>query len=47
MINANPELLGLSIDENTAIVMKGDEIEVVGTGWVGVYDSTLCAFPSA
>jgi hypothetical protein len=24
-----------------AVVMKGDEIEVVGTGWVGIYDSTL------
>ncbi len=41
VLNANPELLGLSIDENTAIVMIGDEIEVVGTGWVGVYDTTL------
>jgi cyanophycinase len=41
VLNANPDLLGFSIDENTAIVMIGDEVEVVGTGWVGVYDTTL------
>jgi cyanophycinase len=40
-IEADPDLLGLSVDENTAVVMRGDEVEVVGTGWVGVYDNTL------
>jgi hypothetical protein len=41
VIEAEPDLLGISIDENTAAVMKGDVIEVVGTGWVGIYDNTL------
>ena len=41
VVEADPTLLGLSIDENTAVVLTGDEMEVVGTGWVGVYDSTL------
>ena len=41
VVAANPEMLGISIDENTAVSMIGDEIEVVGTGWVGIYDATL------
>lgn len=41
VIDAQPDLLGLSVDENTAVVLQGDELEVVGTGWVGVYDNTL------
>lgn len=41
VIAERPELLGFSIDENTALVMIGNEVEVVGAGWVGVYDSTL------
>lgn len=41
VIAERPELLGFSIDENTALVMIGDDVEVIGAGWVGVYDSTL------
>jgi len=33
--------LGLSVDEGTAFVMRGDVIDVVGSGYVQVFDSTL------
>jgi cyanophycinase len=33
-----PAVLGFGIDENTAIVVKGDEIEVVGEGAVTIVD---------
>lgn len=38
IIEAHPELLGLGIDENTAIVVTGNEFEVIGQGYVAVYD---------
>ena len=38
IIEARPELLGLGIDENTAIVVSGNEFEVIGQGYVAVYD---------
>lgn len=36
-----PELLGLSIDEDTAIAVKGNEFEVVGSSYVLVYDGSF------
>jgi D-aminopeptidase len=39
VIEAHPELLG--IDENTAIVVRRDRFEVVGKGYVAIYDHTL------
>jgi cyanophycinase len=33
-----PELLGIGIDENTAIVVHDDQFEVIGEGHVGVFD---------
>ena len=36
VVEAYPDVLGLSIDEDTAAVMVGDEVEVVGSGWVAV-----------
>ncbi|NQU32965.1 MAG: cyanophycinase [Bacteroidetes bacterium] len=36
-----PELLGIGIDENTAIVVKGDEFEVIGASYVLVYDGSF------
>lgn len=33
-----PELLGIGLDENTAIVVKGDEFEVIGQSFVAIYD---------
>ncbi len=38
IIDAHPELLGIGIDENTAIVVQGDMFEVVGEGYVAIYD---------
>jgi len=38
IIEAHPDLLGLGIDEDTAIVVNGDEFEVIGQGYVAVYD---------
>ncbi len=38
VIQAHPELLGIGIDENTAIVVQGDRFEVIGHGYVAIYD---------
>jgi cyanophycinase len=39
VIEARPELLGVGIDEDTAIVVRGDAFEVIGNGYVAIYDS--------
>lgn len=39
VIEAKPELLGIGIDENTAIVVRGDAFEVMGEGYVAIYDA--------
>lgn len=41
IVAAHPELLGLGIDENTAIVVSGDTFKVIGESYVLVYDSTF------
>ena len=38
IIEARPELLGIGIDENTAIVVQGDRFEVIGQSLVAIYD---------
>jgi cyanophycinase len=38
VVEAHPELLGIGIDEDTAIIVKGDRFEVVGNGYVAIYD---------
>lgn len=38
IVEARPELLGIGIDENTAIVVRGDRFEVIGEGYVLIYD---------
>jgi cyanophycinase len=38
VVETFPDLLGIGIDENTAIVVKGDTFEVVGRGYVAIYD---------
>ena len=35
-----PELLGIAIDENTAILVSGNEFEVLGQSYVMIYDGT-------
>lgn len=39
IIDAHPELLGLGIDENTAIIVRQDSFEVIGQGYVAIYDN--------
>ncbi len=38
ILRNHPELLGIGIDESTAIIVKGDIFEVVGKSYVVVYD---------
>jgi cyanophycinase len=38
LVAAHPALLGIGIDENTAIVVRGDVFEVIGRGYVAIYD---------
>jgi cyanophycinase len=38
VIRAKPELLGIGIDESTAIVVRGDAFEVIGESYVAIYD---------
>ncbi len=39
MVNAHPDMLGIGIDENTAIVVHGDRFEVIGASYAVVYDN--------
>jgi len=43
ILDVHPELLGIGLDENTAIVVQGDEFEVIGQHYVAVYDGTFFA----
>lgn len=46
VIEAHPELLGIGIDEDTAIVVRRDRFEVVGNSYVLVYDSQRMIGPA-
>jgi len=41
IVAAHPELLGLGIDENTAIVVTGNTFKVIGDSYVLVYDGSF------
>jgi len=41
ILKNRPELLGISIDENTAIIVQGDMFEVIGKGYVIIYDDSF------
>ena len=41
ILKAYPHLLGIGIDENTAMVVQGDQFEVVGESYVAVYDGSF------
>ncbi len=41
ILDAHPGMLGLGLDENTAIVVQGNEFEVIGKSYVAVYDGTF------
>ncbi len=38
IIQARPDLLGIGLDENAAIVVRGDEFEVIGQSYVAIFD---------
>jgi cyanophycinase len=39
VVEKYPDLLGVGIDEDTAIVVRGDEFEVIGQSYVAIYDA--------
>jgi len=41
ILDAHPELLGIGLDENTAIVVHGNEFEVIGKRYVAIDDGTM------
>ena len=43
LIEARPELLGIGLDEDTAIVVRGDTFEVIGRSYVLIYDRDTVA----
>jgi cyanophycinase len=45
LVNRYPQLLGIGIDEGTAIVVRGSQAEVVGDGAVYFYDRRQAAAP--
>ncbi|UCC40782.1 MAG: hypothetical protein JSV96_04880 [Candidatus Aminicenantes bacterium] len=40
IIEKYPELLGIGLNENTAIVVHGDQFEVIGQSYVAIYDNS-------
>lgn len=41
ILDTHPGMLGLGLDENTAIVVHGNQFEVIGESYVAVYDGTF------
>ncbi len=41
LLKTRPELLGIGLDENTAILVQGNEFEVIGDKYVAIYDGTF------
>jgi cyanophycinase len=39
VVDAHPELLGIGIDDDAALVVQGDRFEVIGKGRVAIYDN--------
>ncbi len=39
VIDKHPELLGIGLDEDTAIVVRGDQFDVIGKSYVVVYSN--------
>ncbi|WP_460942962.1 cyanophycinase [Spirosoma daeguense] len=43
VIKARPQLLGIAIDEGTAIVVQQSTFEVIGNSYVGIYEASQIA----
>ena len=41
ILKNRPELLGISIDEGTGVIVQGNEFEVMGRGYVIIFDGTF------
>lgn len=41
VIRAHPDLLGISIDENTAAIVRGDTLQVLGASYILIYDGNF------
>ena len=41
ILQAHPQLLGIGIDENTAIIVQGNQFKVIGESYVLMYDGTF------
>ena len=39
VVEAHPELLGIGLDEDTAIIVEGDRFEVIGRSYALIYDN--------
>ena len=39
VVDAHPEVLGIGLDDEAALVVKGDRFEVIGTGRAAIYDN--------
>ena len=39
VVDAHPETLGIGIDEDAAVVVRGNRFEVIGAGRVAIYDN--------
>ena len=46
VIEKHPALLGIGLDENTAIVVRGDEFDVIGQSYVVIYDNRVLVPPT-
>ncbi|MGB5607529.1 cyanophycinase [Eudoraea sp.] len=47
ILKKKPELLGIGIDESTAIIVKGDILEVIGESYVLIYDQAFWSSESS
>jgi cyanophycinase len=45
VVQKQPDLLGIGIDENTAIVVQDDRFDVIGHGYVAIYDARHATRP--
>jgi len=39
VVDIHPEILGIGIDEDAALIVRGNRFEVIGTGRVAIYDN--------
>ena len=46
VVEAHPELLGIGLDENTAIIVHGDTAEVMGQSYALIYDDHTMLGPT-